>query len=356
MSTFHPLKVVQIIPETSDTVSIILDVPVNLSNEFRYKPGQYLTFRISINGNEIRRSYSLSSAPSAESKLKVTVKQIAGGKASTFLNQNLKAGDILETLSPRGHFFIEPKAENAKHYAGIAAGSGITPVISILKETLATEAKSVFHLVYLNRNAESTIFLKELNQLKEKYNNRLHIIWWNSRDTDTSAKYSGRPDKEKIKTLLQNENLEKCDDYFICGPEELIKNTDELLQEKGIDKSKIHFEYFTAPVKTNKDNKAEEKSFSGNARVKVIIDGIETEFDLNPNGLSVLDAAIDAGADAPFSCKGAVCCTCKAKIINGKASMDMNYSLTDKEVEQGYILTCQSHPQSSELTVDFDVN
>lgn len=356
MSNFHPLKVIQIITETSDTVSIVLDVPAPLNNEFRYKPGQYLTFRMIINGNEIRRSYSLSSAPSTDAKLKVTVKQISEGLASTFLTKNLNEGDVLETLTPRGHFFAETNPENAKNYAGIAAGSGITPVISILKETLATEPKSKFHLIYINRNSETTIFLKELNQLKEKYNDRLQLILWNSRDTNPASKYSGRPDKVKLSALFKNENLEKCDDYFICGPEELIRHSDEILREKGIDKSKIHFEYFTAPVKSNKENKTEEKAFTGNSKVKVIIDGIETEFELPSNGSSVLDAAIDAGADAPFSCKGAVCCTCKAKIINGKASMDMNYSLTDKEVEQGYILTCQAHPQTSELTVDFDVN
>jgi ring-1,2-phenylacetyl-CoA epoxidase subunit PaaE len=254
-----------------------------------------------------------------------------------------------------GNFFTELTQKQKKHYVGIAAGSGITPILSILKESLFIEPESRFTLIYANKNQSSVIFKDELEALLKKYSGRLEIHYVYSRENTGDTLLTGRLDKQKIQQILEAKNLIGADHYFICGPEEMIMNAKDILQTKNIDKTAIHFELFTTPVNMGSPYKTEAGEFTGVAKVKVTIDGIVTDFELDSNGQSILDAAMDAGADAPFSCKGAVCCTCKAKVIKGKAVMDMNYALTDKEVEQGYILSCQSHPQSAELEVDFDV-
>jgi len=356
MSKFYPLKVSAVNRETPDAVSIELEIPSNLQSEFQYKQGQYLTFRMIREGNEIRRSYSLCSAPSSDKILKVAVKEVPNGLASTFLNRNLKAGDTLETMPPMGNFFTELSSKQKQNYVGIAAGSGITPILSLIKETLFVETESHFTLIYANKNQASVIFKNTLDELAKKYNGRLQIHYLFSRENSGEPLLFGRPDKQKLEQILTAKNCLQANHFFICGPEEMIMNANEILKANKIDKTSIHFELFTTPVKMASETKAPEGDFSGKARVKVTIDGIVTNFDLNSNGVSILDAAMDAGADAPFSCKGAVCCTCKAKVVKGKASMDMNYALTDKEVEQGYILSCQAHPQTAELEVDFDVS
>lgn len=356
MSKFYSLKTASVNRETADSVSIELEIPSDLQKEFQYKQGQYLTFRLKINGNEIRRSYSLCSAPSVENKLKVAVKEVSNGLASQYLNKNLKAGDVLECMPPMGNFFTPLSPSQKLTYVGIVAGSGITPVISLIKETLFIEKESRFILIYANKNTDSVIFKNELDQLANKYAGRLEIHYLFSRENPGEPLLFGRPDKQKLEQILVAKNALNANHYFICGPEEMIINANEILLANKIDKSSIHFELFTTPVKMGENVKAETGDFSGTSKVKVTIDGIVTNFDLSSDGASILDAAMDAGADAPFSCKGAVCCTCKAKVIKGKAIMDMNYALTDKEVEQGYILSCQAHPQTAELEVDFDVS
>ncbi len=356
MSKFYSLKTASVNRETADSVSIELEIPNDLQKEFHYKQGQYLTFRLKINGNEIRRSYSLCSAPSVDSKLKVAVKEVANGQASQFLNKNLKSGDILECMPPMGNFYTSLDDSQKLTYAGIVAGSGITPVISLIKETLFVEKESRFILIYANKNKDSVIFKNELDELVNQHGGRLEIHYLYSRENTGEPLLFGRPDKQKLEQILTAKGVLKANHYFICGPEEMIMNANEILQANKIDKSSIHFELFTTPVKMGQELKVETSDFTGTAKVKVTIDGIVTNFNLSTNGSSILDAAMDAGADAPYSCKGAVCCTCKAKVIKGKAIMDMNYALTDKEVEQGYILSCQAHPQTAELEVDFDVS
>lgn len=356
MSRFFHLKVKHIHRETPDAVSIELEIPDNIKKDFQYKQGQYLTFKFIFNGAEIRRSYSLCSAPSVDAHLKVAVKEVNNGLASGYLNNQLKNGDILESMPPMGNFYTELNPSNSLKYVGIAAGSGITPLLSIIKETLAIEKNSTFTLIYANKNSGSVIFKNELDELGVKFAARLKVIHLFSREDSKENRFSGRPDKEKLAEILLAENLFSAKHYFICGPEEMIMGADAILKEKGINKENIHFELFSTPVKMVAEKAVVETNFDGEANVKVIIDGISTEFKLHSNGKSVLDAAMDAGADAPFSCKGAVCCTCKAKVIKGKAIMDMNYALTDKEVEQGFILSCQSHPCTPELEVDFDVS
>lgn len=357
MSKFYKLKVSKVNRETADAVSIEFEIPSELTNEFKYTQGQYLTFLLNQKGQEIRRSYSLCSAPATDSNLKVAVKEVPNGLASTFLNRVLKEGDYLESMPPMGNFYVDLNSSNQLKYVGVAAGSGITPILSILKQTLSTETKSEFVLIYSNKNKDSIIFNNELDSLVKKFDGRLKVLHVLSRQDTGNDLLNGRLEKAKIEAIFNQEKLFGFNHFFICGPEEMIMNANQLLLDKGIDKSKIHFELFTTPVLMNSSNKTEvsHSDFSGDSKVKVIIDGIETNFTLNSDGASVLDAAMDAGADAPFSCKGAVCCTCKAKIISGKAELMMNYALTDKEVEDGYILTCQAHPRSEELVVDFDV-
>lgn len=358
MSKFYNLIISEVKKETPDCVSIAFDIPDVLKNDFTYKQGQYLTFLLKINNEEIRRSYSLCSSPYIDEPMRVAVKEVSGGKFSVYANRNLKKGDVLQSMAPAGNFFTELNSSQKKHYVAFAAGSGITPVYSILKSVLQIEPHSKFTLIYSNKNAENTIFKNELDSLV-KTNKQLEVIYLFSRQDTGNTLLNGRIDKNKAKDILNHYGLNKADEYFICGPEELIFNIADVLHTLGISKNKIHFELFTTPVlfkNTDNDKENKEQNYSGNCNVTVIMDGIETSFTLNANGENILDAALNAGADVPFSCKGAVCCTCKAKIIEGKANMDMNYSLTDKEVAEGYILTCQAHPQSPKLVVDYDVS
>lgn len=353
MSQFHALKVKKIDRQTADAVCIELEVPQHISSQFAYKQGQYLTFKMTDKGQEIRRSYSICSSPYNGEGLKVAVKEVPNGAFSTFVNKQLKEGDELQTMTPTGNFYTELKASNAKKYVGFAAGSGITPVLSILKSVLQVEPNSSFHLIYGNKDENSVIFKTELEELKNKYP-KLTITNIYSRKKSDDAIFNGRIDEAKCKDLTAKFDLTKADEFFICGPEEMIMAVSENLKANKIDKSKIHFELFTTPVKLKQENEVV-ANFAGVSKVTTIINGDEVNFELSGKGMSILDAAIKAGGDAPFSCKGAVCCTCRAKILEGKAKMDMNYALSDEEVNDGFILTCQAHPLTERLVVDFDV-
>jgi ring-1,2-phenylacetyl-CoA epoxidase subunit PaaE len=357
MSKFHTITVADIRRETTDTVSVAFDIPAGAEQEFAYTAGQYLTLVFNLNGEELRRSYSLCSAPGSGEKMRVAVKAIDKGKVSNYINASLKVGDKIQSMAPMGNFTVDMKSGNKKHYVGIAAGSGITPVFSLLKTALLVEPESKFTLVYANKTKASTIFGSELEQLQNQYKDRFHWVNVYSRENNGNETLNGRLDKNNVQSLVSGLNLKSADHFFICGPEEMILNASAALENSGIAKDKVHFELFTTPtqIKSTEHTGADDTGFNGDAKVTVIIDGIETNFTLNADGQNILDAAMDAGADAPFSCKGAVCCTCKAKVVKGKAHMMMNYALTDKEVEQGYILTCQAHPRSEKVVVDYDV-
>ncbi len=353
MSHFHGLKVKKIVRQTADAVCIELDIPANVANEFKYKQGQYLTFKLMDKGQEYRRSYSICSSPYNGEGLKVAVKEVANGVFSSFANKSLKEGDELETMPPMGNFFTELNAANSKTYVGFVAGSGITPVLSILKSVLLIEQKSFFHLIYGNKDESSVIFKTELEELKTKFPN-LTVTYIYSRQNSNEPLFNGRIDAAKTKALINHFGLNKADEFFLCGPEEMIMSVSENLKEAKVEKNKIHFELFTTPVKLKQEADVV-ANFTGISKVTTIINGDEVHFDLSGKGMSVLDAAIKAGGDAPFSCKGAVCCTCRAKVLEGKAKMDMNYALSEEEVADGFILTCQSHPLTERLVVDFDV-
>ncbi|MBI2282982.1 MAG: phenylacetate-CoA oxygenase/reductase subunit PaaK [Bacteroidetes bacterium] len=353
---FHPLTVAEVRRETSDCVSIAFSIPAALAETFQYKQGQYITLRTHINGQEIRRSYSVCSSP-LDQELRVAVKQVTDGLFSTYANHTLKKGDTLDVLPPLGKFFTELDPAQAKEYVGFAAGSGITPVLSIIKTSLRTEPKSSFTLVYGNRNRHTIIFKEELEALKNLYMDRFRVIYILSREKTDAPINFGRIDGEKCAMLCEKAiDAQQADAFFVCGPEEMIFSVKEQLENLGVDKKKIHFELFTTPgAKKDKEQKTQ-KSHPQDIKSKVTIklDGISFDFDLGFEEKSILDAALQHGADLPYACKGGVCCTCRAKLVEGEVDMDVNYGLEPDEIEQGFILTCQSHPRTEKVVVDFD--
>jgi ring-1,2-phenylacetyl-CoA epoxidase subunit PaaE len=353
---FHTLKVKAIKKETADCVSISFHIPENLQKEFAFQQGQNITLKKNIEGEEVRRSYSICAAP-FENELKVAVKKVAGGKFSSYANDILQEGDELEVLPPTGKFNCLLNPAHKKEYVAFAAGSGITPILSIIKTTLQTEPNSSFTLVFGNRSRASIIFFEELEGIKNKYLQRFNFINILSREkTDAPINY-GRINAEKLTDLSRLINYQKTDEFFICGPEAMLFCVKDFLEQRGIDKKKIHFELFGTPgEKKPTDNKPQSIESTGpKSKITVKLDGRSFDFDLAFNNESILDAALQQGADLPFACKGGVCCTCKAKLIEGKVAMDVNWGLEQEEIEQGFILTCQSHPKTEKVVVDFDI-
>lgn len=359
MSQFHPLRVKEIKRETFDSVSIVLDVPQELKQEFAFLPGQYVTFKKDIGGEDVRRSYSICSSP-LDGELRVGIKKVINGKFSTYATEQLKVNDLLETSAPKGRFVLRTDANNRKHYVAFAAGSGITPILSMMKTVLPQEPNSRFTLFYGNRQTPTIIFREDLEALKNRYMDRLSIYHIMTGEDLGSDLMTGRMDKEKIGKLASVLfDPAQVNDYYMCGPEPIIHAAREVLAEKGVDDDRVHFELFTSSVKLEdteqkvvEARKAEEKKV--HAKIKLVMDGDEFEFALDSDGKTILDAASEAGIDVPYSCKGAVCCTCIARVKQGEATMEKNYSLTDKEVAAGLILTCQAHPRTATVTVDYD--
>jgi ring-1,2-phenylacetyl-CoA epoxidase subunit PaaE len=354
MARFHKLKVKEIIRETPDAVSVILDVPPPIQPEFLFKMGQYITFKLYLNGEEVRRSYSLCSAPH-ERIIKVAVKEVPDGKMSSYINRQLKPGDEVEVMTPMGKFNTPLSGSNKKKYVLFAGGSGITPMMSIIKSVLFVEKQSRLHLIYANRNEESVIFKKELEEISAKNPDKFQITY--VYDTPSSDKFLKGPISEEIATdIITRENVSDADEFFICGPGPMMENIKKALQNLKVPAEKIHIEYFTSVQQELNQQTPSEGMEELESEVTVVLYGVETTFPLKSSGINILEAAIEAGVDAPFSCKGAVCCTCRAKVLEGKVKMDANYALTDKEVEEGYVLTCQAHPLSPKVVLDYDAN
>ncbi len=349
---FHSLKVVDVKPETNDCVSVGFEIPDNLKNEFSYIQGQYLTLRFKINGEELRRSYSICTTPK-DAALRIAVKKVKDGRVSTYINEKLKSGDVVETMVPVGNFFTELHQYNKKVYNLFAAGSGITPIISILKTILLIESQALVNLFYGNTNEDTVIFKNELDELKSNFDNRLHLFHVFSKPKNgVDPLYSGRLTKEKTILLTEkNIDLNLNNEFFVCGPNEMMLSVKEALEALKIPKNKIHLEFFGTPPDVVKD--ASSQSLAVPAELTIICDGEERVVFIEPHQ-SVLEAALDANLDAPFACRAGSCCTCRAKVVEGKVIMDVNYALLDSEVEEGYILTCQSHAITPTLTVDYD--
>lgn len=356
MSThFEKVRIKEVRRETDDCVSVLFDVPENLQEQFAYLPGQHITLRSTINNEDVRRSYSLCSSP-LHNEWRIAVKKVEGGIFSAFANHTLQAGDEIELLPPAGHFVL-PHTDEEKHYVCFAAGSGITPVLSILKTALHNQPKSSFTLIYGNRSSRSIIFKEEIEALKNVYMDRLQLIHILSREHTDSPLNEGRIDAEKCELIFKYVASINADEFFICGPETMIFSIQEWLQLKGVDRKKIRFELFNTTAATNIKKQTQQTNISHDAVAHIFInlDGRSFDFDLPFNSASILDAALQQGADLPYACKGGVCTTCKAKLLEGKVDMDVNYGLEPEEVADGFILTCQSHPRTEKVVVDFDV-
>ena len=357
MSKFHSIQVADIYKETKDCSVITFDIPENLKSDFSYNSGQHLTLRTTINGQEVRRSYSLCSSPT-QNTWQVAVKKIDSGLFSTFVNDQLKKGDFLEVMPPNGTFFTEVNPSLAKNYISFAAGSGITPVLSIIKNHLASEPNSTFQLFYLNRTVKSIIFKEELEQLKNVYFNRFEIFHFLTKEHRVSELFNGRFTKEKLQVLIEKIiNIPAINECFICGPEDMIFLVRDELTAAGLPKDKIHYELFTTGL-TEEDkqriNKIVEKKVEG-TEVTIVDGGKEFHFVMGEDFDNILDGALAAGADLPFACKGGVCSTCRCKVLEGTVEMKLNYSLEEEELAKNYVLSCQAVPTSKKVVVDFGV-
>lgn len=361
MARFQPLTVTDVRHETSDTVSIAFRLPEDLKETFAYQPGQYLTLRATLDGEEVRRSYSIC-AGLPDGELRVAVKTVPGGRFSTWANDTVKPGDTIEAMSPMGRFVAPIEPDKAKSYVLFAAGSGITPVMSIIRSVLALEPDSDVTLFYGNRTTGSIIFREALEDLKNRYMGRLRVFHVLSREKQDVELFQGRVDTEKAGRLFDSlcGDPATIDHVFVCGPEPMIHGVREAAEQRGLDKKRVHFELFATPGAPS-DNPAkateaaEDRDAGATVHVTLRMDGDLWQFDM-PHGETVLDAAHDAGLDVPFSCKGGVCATCRCKVTTGAVEMDNNYALDDDEVEAGFVLSCQSRPTdgTDTLEVDFD--
>ncbi len=357
MAEFHSLKVADIYKETEDTSVITFFIPEELRETFKFRQGQHLTLKADINGEDIRRSYSLCSCPT-ENKWQVAVKQIPEGKFSSYVNQHLKTGDEIEVMAPSGTFGVEVKPKASKNYLLFAAGSGITPVLSMIKAHLKAESNSTCKLFYVNKTAKSIIFKEELEQLRNAYFGRLEIYYFLTKERRDIDLFNGRFDDEKMQILTKTFiDIPDTSEVFLCGPEQMVTYVSDYLVNAGLPKELIHFELFVTGL-TDEDIKRAERLAEQNVEgveVTIVDGGKEFEFTMTKEYDNILDAALGAGADLPFACKGGVCSTCKCQIKEGNVEMKINYALEDKEVVQNFVLSCQAVPTSEKVVVDFDV-
>ncbi|MFO8146614.1 MAG: 2Fe-2S iron-sulfur cluster-binding protein [Bacteroidota bacterium] len=346
MNKFYALKIKEIIRETPEAVSLSFDIPQDLKDKFNYKAGQYVTIKTVIDGEEIRRAYSLCSSPHTH-EFKVTVKEVPGGLFSGFANNKLQAGDILEVHPPEGKFIFEPGVI-PQTYAAFAAGSGITPVLSIIKTVLIREPESKFVLVYGNKSLDETIFFKELLELQVKHPERLFIEFIYSQSREENAQF-GRIETSTVNYVLKNKfKGTSFKTFFLCGPEPMINSVTEILKQNGIPEENILFELFTA-----KEVDEVKIITEGEVELSIMVDDEETTFTMDSKK-TVLDVALDNDLDVPYSCQGGICSSCIARITEGTAVMRKNQILTDSEIAEGLILTCQAQPTSAVLKVDYD--
>lgn len=356
MATFHKIKVKDIYKETNDCSVISFDVPSHLAEEFHFRQGQHLTLKADINGEDTRRSYSLCSSP-VEREWKVAVKHIYGGKFSSYVNEKLQPGDTLEIMAPSGAFGVEVSAA-PKTYVAFAAGSGITPVLSMIKTHLAVEPEAKFKLFYVNRTVKSIIFKEEIEQIRNQYFGRFEIFYFLTKEHRDIELLNGRFTSEKLQEICNKLlNVSEVDEAFICGPEQMIYLVRDELVKAGMPKEAIHFELFVTGL-SEEDKKRAERLSQRNVEgvgVTIVDGGKEFHFTMTKDFDNILDAALGAGADLPFACKGGVCSTCKCRVLEGEVEMKINYALDEHEVAQHLVLSCQAVPLTEKVKVDFDV-
>jgi ring-1,2-phenylacetyl-CoA epoxidase subunit PaaE len=356
MSQFYPLSVAGVSKVARDTIAVTFAVPPELKQRFRYQQGQHLTLRTRIGGEDVRRSYSICSAVQDDS-LRIAIKRTQGGLFSCWANDSLLPGAVVEVMPPMGHFNVPLAPDNRKHYLAFAAGSGITPILSIIKTTLLSEPHSCFSLFYGNRASSTVIFREELMDLKDIFMERLNLAWVMSREQQDIELFNGRITREKCGQLLRHWiQLDDIDAAFICGPEDMIHGVSEALRENGMPQSGIKVELFAASIPKHQAQPRHQPDAGARelTEVTVVMDGNRSSFTMERDRESVLDAGLRHGLDMRYSCKGGVCSTCRCKVIDGKVEMDANYALEDYEIARGFVLSCQSFPQTGKLVIDFD--
>ncbi|MGH6639833.1 MAG: 1,2-phenylacetyl-CoA epoxidase subunit PaaE [Polaromonas sp.] len=352
---FHTLEVSQVQPATRDAVAITFAVPEHLNDAFTYVQGQYLTLRTTLGGEELRRSYSICSAVQ-DQRLRVAIKRVAGGAFSNWAADHLKPGTAIEVMPPQGHFHVPLQPQSSRHIVAFASGSGITPVLSIIKTTLLAEPRTRVTLVYGNRSSSGVMFKEELEDLKDSHLGRFNLVWVMSRESQDIPLFNGRIDYDKCSQILTHWIAPAgIDAAFVCGPEDMMLATSQALQDKGVEKSRIKVELFGTAPKGDQPRAARAAVQGSNqCEVEVVVDGTRRSFFMQKNQDNLVDAGIKAGLEMPYSCKGGVCSTCRAKVLQGEVDMDINFALEDYEVARGFVLCCQSYPVTDKLIIDFD--
>lgn len=349
---FHRLTIAEVRRETPEAVSLRFHVPEALGEAFRFVQGQHVALRTVIDGTEVRRNYSICAGVD-DGELRVAVKEVPGGVFSTWANRHLKAGDALDVMTPDGRFFVPLEPGRARHYAAFAAGSGITPVLSLARTTLAREPRSRFTLVYGNRSLGSTLFQEALEDLKDRHLGRFVLINVFSREPQDVELFNGRLDGAKVRALADTLlPLDTVDEAFVCGPGAMIDEVEAALLAGGLAAGHVHVERFGVPGEQPVHRT--EPGDAPRARITVIADGLRREVAFREGDPSILDAAVRAGMTLPFSCKGGMCCTCRARVLEGRVRMDKNYSLDAADVAKGFVLTCQAHPLTDSVVVSYD--
>jgi ring-1,2-phenylacetyl-CoA epoxidase subunit PaaE len=350
MTTFYPLTIKEIQHETNDAVVLTFSIPASLAAEFKFKPGQYLTLKSTLDNEELRRCYSICSSAN-DSDLSIGIKEIPDGRFSQYANQELKVGDSIDVMSPKGQFGFEPEKNTNKKYLGIAVGSGITPILSMLKSTLEAEPESQFTLLYGNKTLNSTMFKRELSDYKNRFTDRLQLVYLFSRESHEAELLNGRLDAQKLEDLGHSFfDWSKFNECYLCGPEEMLEPSYSVLNKGGIRKENFHVERFNI----SKSPRRTIESHVEKSDITVKRDGRIMSIEMTEDDDSILDAALRQGADLPHACKGGVCATCMCKVTSGAVEMSVNYSLEEDQVNKGYVLSCQAVPTSNEVTVDFD--
>ena len=351
---FHTLKVALIERETADSVSLTFDIPPELAADYRYEPGQHLGLRVRLGDEEMRRSYSICSAPH-DDELRIAIKKVAGGRFSAWAVDSLQTGFAIDVMTPEGRFHTPLDPANAKHYVAFAAGSGITPILSLAKTILAHEPRSSLTLVYGNRRQSSVMFHETLEDLKDRYMTRFALYNVFSREIQEIELFNGRVDGAKVRAFLDTLiPVATIDEAFVCGPASMIDEVEQALLGSGVPPGHVHVERFGTPSVTGAAQAASPADDAADARITLSIDGVQREVDFLRAHGSILEAGLAAGLDLPYSCKGGMCCTCRARLIEGEVKMHKNFALEHTDVEAGYVLACQSYPLTERVVLSFD--
>jgi ring-1,2-phenylacetyl-CoA epoxidase subunit PaaE len=351
---FHTLKVAGVRRETPESISLTFDVPPDLARDYRFEPGQHLGLRVRLDDEELRRSYSICSAPE-DGELRIAIKKVAGGRFSAWAVDNLKPGVALDVMTPEGRFHAGLDPAHAKRYVAFAAGSGITPILSLARSILAREPRSTFTLVYGNRRQSAVMFHEALEDLKDRHLARFVLYNVFSREAQEVELFNGRIDGARVRAFLDTLiPADTIDEAFVCGPSTMIDEVEAALIAAGVAPGHVHVERFGAPSAVGAAEAAPAADDAAEARIIVAIDGVRREVEFHREHGSILEAGLAAGLDLPYSCKGGMCCTCRARKLEGEVRMHRNFALEQADVAAGYVLACQSYPLTDRVVISFD--